>query len=80
MIATLDASGRDLSAASITFKLQIGHALVSGKPIVLTVPHGVPIPPKLEAAATAVARYNASDPESLTAALLPVPRGTVYPQ
>jgi hypothetical protein len=54
-----------VSAARVEFTLQIGHALLTGKPIVLTVPQGVVIPDKLRAAADRIVVYNADDPASL---------------
>lgn len=63
-----------LSAARVKFTLQLGHALLNGKPIVLTVPNGTELPAKLRAIADRVVYYTPGDPESLTHALTPVLR------
>lgn len=59
-----------LSATRIEFTLQLGHALLNEKPIILTVPHGVALPVKLEAVADAVVRYNPDDLASMQPGLL----------
>jgi len=56
---------RPLDAGRIEFTLQVGHCLLVGKPIILAVPHGVELPPKLEAAAEAIVPYHLGNPESL---------------
>ena len=60
---------RPLDAARIEFTLQLGHALLTGKPIVLPVPHGVTLPPKLEAMADRIVRYDPQHLPSLAAGL-----------
>lgn len=40
------------------FALQIGHCLMKDKPIVIIAPIGTRIPPKLEAAATAIEYFD----------------------
>lgn len=59
-----------LDATRIEFTLQLGHALLNEKPIILTVPHGVALPAKLEAVADAVVRYNPDDLASMQPGLL----------
>jgi hypothetical protein len=66
MVGMLDAS--DLSDARYEFQLQIGHCLVTDKPVVLIVPHGTNVPAKLLAAATVVERYTLGDLASAQAA------------
>ena len=51
------------------FLLQLGYALVTGKLIILPVPHGVEVPRKLEAVADAIVRYNPDDMATLQAGL-----------
>jgi hypothetical protein len=70
MIGVLD--GRALDVGRIEFTLQVGHCLLTGKPLILTVPHGFEIPPKLAAAAERIVRYDPNDPPSLQHALTPV--------
>lgn len=60
---------RPLNTARIEFTLQIGHALLTGKPIILVVPLGMELPPKLEAAATRVVRCDIHNEQSLQGAL-----------
>jgi len=61
--------GSPLDVGRIEFTLQLGHALLNKKPIVLTVPHGVDLPPKLVAVADCVVRYDPSRLESISEAL-----------
>lgn len=56
-------------AASWRFKIQVGHCLVEGKPLVLLVPIGHEIPDKLRAAATAVEEYRVGDQNSINNAM-----------
>jgi hypothetical protein len=62
-----------LDQGRIEFTLQLGHALLTDKPIILTVPHGVALPAKLAAVADRVVRFDPANKESmlpgLTAAL-----------
>jgi hypothetical protein len=62
-----------LDEARIEFTLQLGHALLTDKPIILTVPYGVVLPVKLAAIADKVVRFDPANKESmvpgLTAAL-----------
>jgi hypothetical protein len=60
-------SDQPLSAARIEFTLQLGHALLTDKPIILTVPSGTQIPDKLRQIADRVVVYNHDDGASLTA-------------
>jgi hypothetical protein len=55
----------ELTPARIEFTLQIGHALLTGKPIILTVPQDAHINDKLRAAADRIVVYNPDDPSSL---------------
>ena len=61
--------GGPLDAGRIEFTLQLGHALLTGKTIILPVPHGVEIPAKLAAAADRIVRYDSQNPETLQSAL-----------
>lgn len=61
---------RPMDATRIEFTLQIGHALLTEKPIVLTVPHGMRIPPKLEAVADRIVRYDPDDMETIQRGLV----------
>ena|SRR5215510_168018 len=65
-------SDKPMDAARIEFLLHIGHCVVVGKPIIITVPHGVEIPAKLQAVADRIVRFTAGDQESLANALKPV--------
>ena len=56
-----------LSAARVEFTLQLGHALLTEKPIILTVPSGVRLPDKLRAIADRVVFYNPGDGSSVAA-------------
>jgi hypothetical protein len=62
-----------LDQGRIEFTLQLGHALLTDKPIIVTVPHGVALPAKLAAVADHVVRFDPANKESmmpgLTAAL-----------
>lgn len=50
--------------------LQIGYALISGKPMSFLVPDDVPLPPKVKAIADGIAIYKRGDDESFKAASL----------
>ena len=54
-----------LDAARVEFTLQLGHALLTGKPIVLTAPYGYTLPPKLLAVAARVVRFDPNNIETL---------------
>jgi hypothetical protein len=56
-----------LSAWRIEFTLQLGHALLTEKPIILTVPAGTELPDKLRQIADRVVVYNRDDLSSLQA-------------
>lgn len=60
-------SDKPLSAARVEFTLQLGHALLTGKPIILTVPSGTEIPEKLRQIADRVVVYNSDDGSSVAA-------------
>lgn len=47
------------------FALQIGHCLLTGKPLILIVPEGVVLPDKLHEVATLVERYRVGDLASM---------------
>jgi hypothetical protein len=55
-----------LTAARAEFLLQLGHCVLSDKPIIIPVPFGVEIPKKLAAIADCVVRYDVNNPKSLT--------------
>jgi hypothetical protein len=55
----------ELTPARIEFTLQIGHAILTDKPIVITVPQGAKIPAKLRAVADQIVVYNPDDLSSL---------------
>lgn len=63
-VGILDGSDR-ITPAVVAFTLQLGRAILTNKPIVITLPHGVPVPPKLERIADRIVRYNPDDPETL---------------
>lgn len=54
-----------LSETRVEFYLQVGAAVVMGKPFVLTVPHGQTIPDKMRKIADRIVYYNPADPESI---------------
>jgi hypothetical protein len=58
-----------LDQGRIEFTLQLGHALLTDKPIVLPVPIGVQIPEKLRAVADQIVYYDPANLDSLQAAL-----------
>lgn len=58
-----------LDAARIEFTLQLGHALLNDKLIVLPVPIGFEVPPKLAAVADRIVRYDPSNLETLQVAV-----------
>jgi hypothetical protein len=59
-----------LSAARVEFTLQLGHALLTEKPIILAVPQGRELPTKLRQIADRVVVYNPHDDGvSLTAGI-----------
>lgn len=62
-IAVLDEG--DLTAARAEFTLQIGHAVLTDKPLIITVPQGVKVPEKLRKVADRVVVYNRDNPASL---------------
>jgi hypothetical protein len=51
------------------FALQLGHCLLTEKPIVLAAPHGAHVPERLAAAADRVVRYDPNNLESLQVAM-----------
>jgi hypothetical protein len=66
-LALLDDS--PLDTARIEFTLQLGHALLTDKPIIVTVPHGVVLPAKLAAVADRVVRFDPANKESMVPGL-----------
>jgi hypothetical protein len=57
-------NGEGTKGARHEFALQIGHCLLEGKPILLLVPRGANLPPKLEAAATVIEYFDPALPAS----------------
>src|SRR5262245_23295806 len=55
--------------AKLEFALQIGHCLLAGKPLLLVVEEGTQLPPKLQAAATAIEYFQPNHEESFKDAL-----------
>ena len=62
----------DMTAARAMFTMQVGHCVLTNKPIIIPVPYGVEMPPKLAAVADRIVRYHLDDPKSLYNALAPV--------
>jgi hypothetical protein len=62
-VGILDHGPRD--AARLEFMLQLASAILDNKSIVISVPFGVEMPPKLQAVADRIVRYNADDPATL---------------
>jgi hypothetical protein len=60
---------RPMNTARVEFTLQLGHAVLMNKPIIIPVPFGVEIPSKLAAVADRVVRYDPEDLETLKANL-----------
>lgn len=54
-----------MSEARVQFMLHIGYCIMTNKKIILTAPHGFEMPPKLEAIADRVVRYQGDNLESL---------------
>jgi hypothetical protein len=58
-------SNPDLDKASIEFMIQLGRCILLDKPIIIPVPFGVEVPPKLRRVADRIVRYDLERPESL---------------
>lgn len=56
-------------AARAEFMLQLGACVMTNKPIVIPVPHGIELPPKLAAIADVVVRYDPENLETLRTAI-----------
>jgi hypothetical protein len=67
MIGTMEWDSHD-GDAYWQFALQVGHCVLEGKPLLLLVPEGRPVPEPLKAAASAVEYYIAGNEASVTAA------------
>lgn len=65
-----------LDVARLEFTLQLGHALLTDKPIILAVPNGVKLPKKLAAIADEVAYYNPGNLESMEHSIKPAMKRT----
>jgi hypothetical protein len=61
--------GEGSKAERIEFVLQLGHAVLHDKPIIIPVPFGVEVPKKLAAVADRIVRYDPANPASLQANL-----------
>lgn len=53
----------------VEFTLHIGHAVLHDKPIIVAVPHGQPLPDKVQRVADRVVRYDPADIASVKPAL-----------
>lgn len=61
-------NGGELDRERLEFTLHIGHALLTGKPIILAIPFDAPtLPAKLTAVADKIVRYDPGNLESLRA-------------
>jgi hypothetical protein len=56
---------RPMDAARAEYTLQIGHALLTDKPIIIAAPHGWPLSSKLLRVADRVVRYDPGDVETM---------------
>lgn len=52
---------RPMDAGRAEFTLQLGHCLLTDKPIIISVPHGVTVPAKLQRVADRIVRYDPAD-------------------
>ena len=55
-----------MTAARVEFTLQVGHCVLTGKPIIIPVPFNVEVPEKLRLVADRIVRYDPNRMESLT--------------
>lgn len=51
--------------ARIQFLIELGHCVLTGKTIIIPVPYGMDVPPKLAAVADRIVRYDPNRMETL---------------
>jgi len=54
-----------MDEARIQFLIELGHCVLTGKTIILPVPYGMEVPPKLLAVADRIVRYDPNDMKTL---------------